>query len=204
VLNLTVGNYICTVAVSDADGDVTVASVPVNVGGVLGTQAVANTDVPQEEEADDNGDVQGDIVQVCEEKYTVSGSVFTDLNSDSIKDDNEVGTAGVLVQVYIEDGLDEVIIAEETTSADGDYQFELCPGSFNVRINENDVPDNFEILGASDKDADIIDNDVEGLNFILTEATPAPTGFNWWIFAILLLVIAGGTGLYLYTGRNQE
>jgi hypothetical protein len=210
-MNLASGNYVCTVAISDVDGDVAVASVPVVVGSVLGigNQAPGNTNTngtngDTNNDGNVNGNVEGSVDQVCEQRYTLAGNVFNDLDGDNTKDENETGSAGVLVQVYYEDGLDEVIVAEETTSANGDYQFELCPGAYKVRISENDLPEGLEVLGSADKDVEIIGSDINDFNFVLTEVEGTNGGFNWWIFAILLLVIAGGTGVYLYTGRKPE
>jgi hypothetical protein len=210
-MNLSSGNYVCTVAISDVDGDVAVASVPVVVGSVLGigNQAPGSngsngTNGDTNNDGTVDGNVEGSVDQVCEERFILAGNVFNDLDGDSTKDDNETGSAGVLVQVYYEDGLDEVIVAEETTSANGDYQFELCPGAYKVRISENDLPDGLEVLGSADKDVEIIGSDINDFNFVLTEVEGTNGGFNWWIFAILLLIIAGGTGVYLYTGRQPE
>ncbi len=202
-LNLATGNYVCSVTVSDSNGDVDTASVLVEVASVLGVGDQA-PETENETEDEEEGQIEGSVNQVCEERYILSGSIFNDLNTNNEKDSNESGVAGVLVQLYYMDELDEVIVAEETTSADGEYQFEVCPGNYNVRIAENDVPEELEVLGASDKEVLVVDEDVENFDFVLVEGENTNGGFNWWIFAILLLIIAGGTGIYLYTGRKSE
>ncbi len=203
-MNLTAGNYVCTVTVSDSDADVAVASVPVIVGSVLGVgNSGPQTPEPSEEE-DDEQDILGSGVQTCDERFTLSGSVFDDINKNNTQESGEQGIAGVLVQVYYIENGDEVIVAEETTAADGSYEFEICPGNYNIRIDRNDIPDNFSVLGASDKEVSITDDAVENFNFVLGVQDNGGNGFNWWILLLIIIVIGGGTGVYLYAGRRDE
>ncbi len=203
VLNLATGNYVCTVTVSDSDSDVAVASVPVVVGSVLGIgDAAPQTPNEEEEETDEN--ILGSDTQVCEERFTLSGAVFDDVNENGTQEEGETGIAGVLVQVYYLFNLDEIIVAEETTSADGSYEFEICPGNYNIRIDRNDIPENYTVLGQSDKSVEVTDDSVENFNFVLGIQESNGNAFNWWILLLIILVIGGGTGVYLYAGRREE
>ena len=205
VMNLLPGNYICTVSASDSDSDLALASVPVVVGSVLGIgDAAPQTPNQGEEEDDTDENILGSDTQVCEERFTLSGAVFDDINKNGTQEEGEKGTAGVLVQVYYLFNFDEVIVAEETTSADGSYEFEICPGNYNIRIDKNDIPENYTVLGQSDKSVEVTDDSVENFNFVLGLQEMQGNAFNWWILLLIIIVIGGGTGVYLYAGRKEE
>ena len=62
---------------------------------------------------------------------SLAGTVFVDLNRNCVQEPNEVGLAGVTVELLNEQG---AVIATTRTSATGDYRFEkLPPGEYAVR-----------------------------------------------------------------------
>jgi hypothetical protein len=75
----------------------------------------------------------GLIAGACARVFTISGSVFTDANSNALKESNETGLPGETVTLL--DGSSNVL-GSTTTSATGDYLFETLPaGNYAVRID---------------------------------------------------------------------
>lgn len=201
VLNLTSGNYICSVTVSDVDGDIANASVTINVAGI-GTPQVQGENTDNNEDNDsNNGDVEGLVDQICENKFSVSGFVFKDVSGNNGKDNNEEGVSGVdlAIFVYDEDN-NQVIVKRVTTNSIGFWETDLCNGSYFIRIDTEDIPSNY-YLGGEDNFGFDVNNDLDDVNFAIY--TSANTGFNWWIVILFLLVLGLiGGGYYVYT-RNR-
>src|SRR6266545_1012626 len=131
--SLTPGSY--TVRETDPNGytSTTANSVPVNV--VAGGTTSANF-----------GDQQ---------KGTISGTVFNDLNGDGLQDGSESGLGGVTIQLLNSAGT----VVATTTTTNGAYQFMNVPvGNYTVRETDpsgytsttaNSVPVNVTLGGAA-------------------------------------------------------
>ncbi len=202
VLNLTSGNYICSVNVSDVDGDVANASVTINVAGIGAPQVQGeNTDDNDNENEENNGDIEGLIDQVCETQFRVSGFVFKDNSGNNAKDNNEEGVNNVdlTIRVLDEDN-NEVVIASLTTNSIGYWETELCPGNYIVKVDTEDIPEGFFLGGEDNFDFDVNSN-TSNVNFGIYSTSS--TGFNLWLILLIILVIVFiGGGYYVYT-RNR-
>ncbi len=76
---------------------------------------------------------------------TVSGTVFTDLNDNGVKDIYDTGLGGIEVDL-LKDG---VKVGQTTTNPDGTYSFaDKTPGTYAVKVI-NSTPDVFSPVGAN-------------------------------------------------------
>jgi len=79
----------------------------------------------------------GLIAGPCARVYDISGTVFSDANSNGAKESNEAGIAGVTI--YILDG-SSTLLGNVTTNAFGQYLFEqLTAGTYTLQADTNTV-----------------------------------------------------------------
>jgi hypothetical protein len=153
------------------------------------------------EETDDEGEVLGE--RTCDETSKVSGYVYIDSNGNGEKDDDEEGIEDVTVWVYYYNEEDErVDVAEVETDEDGYWEAEVCPGSYKVEVEEDDVPDD-AVLGQTDQDIEVEeDEDLEDVSFG-AEETRNSMSWIWWALIILLIVAIAAILLYI-VGKDRE
>lgn len=156
---------------------------------VLGAELIGR-DVLAEEEEEENeeGEVLGE--RTCDERTEVSGYVYIDKDEDGKKDDNEDGIEGVTVEVYYydEDG-ERVDVTEVETDEDGYWKADLCPGTYKVKADKEDLPEKTEISN-EELEIEVTDEDMESVDFSVKQLK----GFNWlWLliplFLLLILVV---------------
>src|SRR5262249_10944880 len=73
-------------------------------------------------------------------KPTVSGTVFNDANSNSVRDSGETGLGGRTVQ--LEDPTTGAVIATTTTGTGGVYTFDVFGGLTTGNFNVREIPQN--------------------------------------------------------------
>jgi hypothetical protein len=214
------GDYTCTATIEDVDGDTYTITIegstytppappapPAPQGGFV--QVVEGEEVEEEaeeeetdtEETDDEGEVLGE--RTCDETSKVSGYVYIDSNGNGEKDDDEEGIEDVTVWVYYYNEEDErVDVAEVETDEDGYWEAEVCPGSYKVEVEEDDVPDD-AVLGQTDQDIEVEeDEDLEDVSFG-AEETRNSMSWIWWALIILLIVAIAAILLYI-VGKDRE
>jgi Flp pilus assembly protein TadG len=75
--------------------------------------------------------------------YSIGNLIWSDTNKNNVQDAGEPGIGGVVLQLYASG--QEYVIAETTTNAGGEYQFDALPaGSYEIKI----APSNFNAGGA--------------------------------------------------------
>lgn len=208
----TPGSYYCRIDVTDANGDTAAAGVIVAVnnaptsggGGVGGTGEVqgANTEedvendiekTNEEEEKEDEGAVLGALT--CDSKQEMSGKVQNKDNSD--------GVENVTVIVYYFENNQRVQVGRVVTNANGEWKIEVCPGQYNVEIDESTLPSGATLDSSSAKVLSVSVNDnteTQNVNFnIMFEA-----GFNWLVIIIPLLILLILFIMFLLSRRREE
>jgi len=144
--------------------------------------------------------------QTCTTFENVSGYVFKDtIIVNNRKDNLEVGldNIGLTIFTFDEDGR-EVVITKVTTNRIGFWEANLCAGTYNIRINTDDLPEN-TVTGGSDTFSFnvLASQDKSDVNFAIYDVNNA--GFNWWILLLILLIILLGAGGYVaYNSRKRE
>jgi len=213
-LNLSGGNYVCTVSVTDTDGDIALASVPVIItaGGVGApgptiTPNPVNGNVNSNTDTNTDGDVLGaEDAQTCTTTENVSGFVFSDTSIvNNRKDNAEDGIEGVELTIFvINDKNQEVEVVKVKTNSIGYWETNLCAGMYFIRINNQDLPDNTYTGGSDTFGFTVINQeDKSNVNFAVYSSITA--GFNWWlILLIILLILLAGGGYAAYTTRKRN
>ena len=124
-------------------------------------------------------------------------------NDNNKLDDGEkvVKNVDVTITYEDEDGKTQTA-AEVRTDKDGLWKSELCPGEYDVEIDEDDLPDDAKI----DKISKIItvkEEKLEDVNFALTSLNEE--GRNWlWILLILIAVFLIGLFIYLMSRKREQ
>ena len=89
---------------------------------------------------------------------TVGSTVWFDANNDGIQDPGETGVAGVTVNLLDANGN---IVATAVTDANGDYEFTVPPGTYQVEFDQTTFPPGF-VLTTPDAGADdSVDSDAD-------------------------------------------
>ncbi|HQG57536.1 MAG TPA: Ig-like domain-containing protein [Candidatus Dojkabacteria bacterium] len=205
------GTYQCTLTVTDADGDIAsdTSTIIVNnppvidyeliyygIGEVLGEE----TEKKEETKKDPKPEVLGE--SVCERTYKVDGYVYYDKNDNGSKDGKERGMAGLVVEItYTNTEGETVKVATVSTAEDGYWNADVCPGDYNISIDESKLPNGYKIAQNALRDFKVDDNDMLGLNIELDKELSFLAKF-WWI--ILLAVLVLGLGGYMIAGRRQN
>ncbi len=212
------GTYTCTYTVTDVDGDTdsdivtvtispepaaepettpeatTATPAPTGTGTVLAAQQTAeeteeeeeDEDTTTEEEENDEGDVLGAVS--CDVKTTVSGQVFIDKDGNGEKDDGEKGVSGVNLTIYFERDGERVEVAEVTTDEDGNWEAEICPGSYKVELDTDSLPRNVTLAGEDVKGVRVELDEENSINFAL-ESNASFLARYWWVILLALALI---------------
>ncbi len=101
---------------------ITAAGQYTNTGTALGTDAVSGVTVM---DRDDANFITGAVGQ------SLGDRVWLDLNGNGLQDAGEAGVAGVTLQLRTTAG---AVLQTTMTDADGDYQFDVAAGSYQVSI----------------------------------------------------------------------
>ena len=163
-LNLGAGVYSCTVSVTDVDGDTDLASVKieVNAPGIVpqpeddgDPEDIIATQGEVLSETDENENDAGSVLGItCDTSVPVRGYVVIDIDQNGSRGDGDEGAAGVKLKLYT---LDNELIAEVETGANGMWEADVCPGTYSIEILADTLPLATELIG---KDTQIIN--VEG------------------------------------------
>jgi len=210
------GTYQCTFTVIDVDGDIASDSstIVVNNPPVLddndqptypiyyGTGEVLGEETKKTEEPkkETKPEVLGEAV--CERTYKVDGYVYYDKNNNGSKDGKERGLVGLVVEItYINAEGETVKVATVNTAEDGYWNTDVCPGNYNISVDETKLPAGYKLSQNVLRDFTVDDNDILGLNIELEKELSFLAKF-WWIILLAMLVI--GLGGYMIAGRRQN
>ena len=103
-------------------------------------------------------DAQSTASVVCKLPASIGDRVWNDANGNATQDAGESGINGVTVRLYRDDGdstfepgTDDVLVATQTTSGDGDYDFTmLYAGSYWVDVDESTLASGYELTTANE------------------------------------------------------
>ena len=95
---------------------------------------------------------------VCRQPASIGDRVWNDTNNNQVQDTGENGINGVTVRLYKDDGdnvfepgTDDVLVATQTTSGDGNYDFTMLhAGTYWVDVDGTTVPSGYELTTAND------------------------------------------------------
>lgn len=220
----TPGTYFCTVTVQDVDGDmdvseqltVVVNSLPEETttpttpatspeASVLGTgdaveqDDTADEEAVEEEEVLDDGQVLGEMV--CDQTSMVSGYVYVDENENQSKDDDEKGLEDISVRLYSEIDGERTMVMVVDTNEDGYWQADVCPGEYEVELESEDLPDEYEFSGKL-KGISVGEDGLSDINFEISEKGGSS---YWWVLLVVLALVAFALGLnYVFGRRNDQ
>lgn len=179
-----------------------------NGGQVLGTTTTTtgNEDtVSEEDEADDTEEENREVLGLdCESESKVSGYVYYDENDNGKKDSDEDGEKEVTVKLYAEIDGERKLISSTQTDKNGYWQTEVCPGTYEVEIDKDDLPSRADVKGDS-KFEITVDKDIElnDVNFTL-EKSGLFGWWSWWYCLICLVLLAVLGGAYYYADRRRQ
>ncbi|MFC1780366.1 SdrD B-like domain-containing protein [Patescibacteria group bacterium] len=202
----TEGTYTYTVTVTDADGDidtdtaiVTVNSAPEETSGtgtgVLGAFAstgsvgsINGDGVTDEQDEEEEGEILGE--ETCDIKSKISGYIYYDKNENGEKDEGEEGLANALVIIFREVDGEKDVITTARTDENGYWEVTACPGDYKVELDEEELPENVELLGDGVLGINVKElEDVNDINFTIKEKG----GFDFnWLWCIIPLGLVGG------------
>lgn len=147
----------------------------------------------------DETNVLGLETQTCELRSTISGNVFIDSDADGVVDENEAGITSVEITIFYitvdENGVDqETEVRTVKTNSLGRWETRVCPGSYKVSLNTDDLPVDTELASDATIAFDVNDNsDVNNANFAVSHIENNP-GFNWLLClvpVVILMLLAG-------------
>jgi hypothetical protein len=223
------GSYTCTVTVTDVDDDTSTDSVDITVGAVQGvteqnteegevagetttrsntvyaTQTLgtgSGTEITEETETIPEEEVLGEDILTCENPIQVSGYVYLDKNKNDQMDENEKGIAGISITITGIYKENRITIDTVETDEKGYYKTELCPDTYTLTIDRNDLPKNTEIEEVLS--LEIKEDTTEPVEYNI----PAIDTRNFWQKYWYLILIAGALGIttvYVVTiSRKKE
>jgi parallel beta-helix repeat protein len=215
----TEGLYTCTVTVTDADGDTSTDSVDITVGAVAGASTTESTrvyalsqtseggtgagsELTDEEQPIPEEEVLGEDILTCENPIQVNGYIYLDKNKNDLMDENEKGIAGISITITGIYKENKITIDTLETDEKGYYEIELCPDTYTLTIDKNDLPKNTEIEEVLS--LEIKEDTKEPIQYNI----PAIDTRNFWQKYWYLILIAGALGIttvYLIaTGKKKE
>jgi len=192
-INYKAGLYLCTVTVTDYDGDEASSSIRIAVNNPPQTEPQEEKSEEEENTYPDNGtDILGS--QTCESSSLVSGYVFIDKNRDNQRDEGEEGLDNIEVEIYLGlNGTSEKITSVKTDE-DGYWEVYLCPADYSLTINAEDLPKNSELEWGNFIFVTVKEgNSLSDINFPVLSYKSFLDNFSiiWCAFPLILLFAAG-------------
>ncbi|MBN1332083.1 hypothetical protein JW978_04375 [Candidatus Dojkabacteria bacterium] len=216
------GTYTCVVTVQDVDGDTATAikSVTVNAAQENGTTATGTTTgatgqvlgegdaVGTDELVDlEDNEVEGEVLgeMVCDETTKASGFVYYDKNGNGEKDEDENGLGDVKIEFYSEIDGEKRLVLSVRTDENGYWEADVCPGSYDIEIDKDSLPEDTEIKGDDVLGINVNQGEeLNNVNFTLKESGGGISGY-WWVLLLLCLgILALGSGSMFIASRRNE
>lgn len=173
------------------------------------TASTGNTDNSDENSDEDteSANILGE--EVCKEDKKISGKVFLDKNKNGEFDEGDEALDDIDLRIYTHNADDErVLVKTVTTDSEGDWELDVCIGSYEVEISENSIPDGMKVEQTV-QEVEIEEGDEEqGVVFaIFSENGESEQSFwekyQWWIIGLVVLILLAGGGMYL-TKRSEN
>ncbi|NDY93734.1 SdrD B-like domain-containing protein, partial [Ideonella livida] len=102
-----------------------------------------------------DGQVRTDLDAGLIQTATLGDTVFVDADADGVQDAGEAGLGGVTVTLRDAAG---AVVATTTTDANGQYRFEVLPGTYSVGVS---APAGYSISPADQGGNDAADSDID-------------------------------------------
>lgn len=145
------------------------------------------------ENENDGTEEEGEVLGlICEVEQTMTGYIYLDENGNGRRDSGEEGIEGVRVRiVYTDEDGEEVVVDTVRTDSNGMWKVEVCPGEYEVRLDESTLPSDVKLDGEAVLSVTVNDGEGENdINFSLVSAESDESGFDYrWL--IVIVVVAG-------------
>ncbi len=204
-LNQRPGIYLCTVTITDYDGDQAESSMRITV---LAPQVEDPDEESSKEDNDTNSNNNTDVLgsQSCETTSKVSGFVFIDSNRDNKRDDGEEGLGDIEIKIFagLNGGSEEVSLVR--TDENGYWEVYLCPGDYSLTLNAEDLPKNSELEWGNFIFITVKKgNSLSDINFpVLSYKTFFDNFDIIWCAIPLIVLFAAGIYLTLKSKKNDK
>jgi parallel beta-helix repeat protein len=225
LLNNEPGTYTIYIKVTDKAGNVTEKSMTYTIpepavlgatdkktegdvtsSGTGGGYLLSQTDLQDTEEVSEEPipeeEVLGEDILTCENPIQVNGYIYLDKNKNDLMDENEKGIAGISITITGIYKENKITIDTLETDENGYYETELCPDTYTLTIDKNDLPKNTETEEVLS--LEIKEDTTEPLQYNI----PAIDTRNFWQKYWYLILIVGALGIttvYLIaTGKKKE
>ncbi|MBD3281057.1 hypothetical protein GF389_06110 [Candidatus Dojkabacteria bacterium] len=220
----TPDTYTCTVTVVDVDGDTATATQSVTVNeapeetppaatGAADTGNVLGIGDNVTEEGEENGEEvesteeEGEVLgeMTCDVTSKVSGFVYYDENDNNEKDEDEGGLEDVRIELYVDMDGERTMVVSVRTDENGYWEADVCPGNYDVEVNEDDLPEDSKLDGDAVLGISVNDEDgVNDINFEVGEEGGSILDY-WWIPLLCLLLLAAlAAGGYVLSRREER
>jgi hypothetical protein len=190
------GTYTVTYNVTDSagnDADEQSRTVTVEEEAPAPPAVLGETDEETEEDVTEEEDEDGEVLGLqCEVKQTITGYIYVDANGNGERDEDEEGVPGVeLDLIYTDENGDMTVVDTITTDEDGRWRAEVCPGAYEVVLDEETLPDDLDLDGTSVLGISVGDDSGEhNINFPLTSQEGESAGFDWkWVVIGLVSLV---------------
>lgn len=205
-VSLSPGSYYCRVDITDNDGDIASAGVTIvinELGNLVGPNNNINNNTTEEGSEEEEGEVLGTETQRCETKQKVSGYVYKDSNNNQKKDEGEDTFQDIEVTLtYTYEGREYSTDTE--TDENGYWEIELCPGSYNVKVDSDDIPEG-HVLGEEQEITLNADNELSDINLgLVNESEEKNKSKLWWLLLIPVSILAIGGIVATLTKKSKD
>ncbi|MCD4756457.1 hypothetical protein K8R20_02485, partial [bacterium] len=168
-----------------------------------GDALLADSYVPDDEVLGEDDDVQGllDRINSCETTKKLHGYLYIDKNKNGEKEDNEKLLADVSLKIFIPYNGNEITVKEITTDQDGYWETYLCPGDYNISVDQEDLPNNIdveEVLSVT------VSEDDDETQFNIAGIDSRNFWQKYWYIILIVLALATTTTYVILSNRRKE
>lgn len=147
-----------------------------------------------------NPEVKG--VNECQDKKTISGYVYMDINNNGEKENNEKLLKDIEIRIYTKTDNSEETIEKVKTDEEGYWETKVCEGEYFIEINTESLPNNTS-LDSNVKSVSITADTTEStIDFGITDTRNFIQ--KYWPWLLLGVVSVGLISFLFVTNRNKK